>query len=516
MNSDPDVRQEAFIYARVSSKEQEREGYSIPAQLDLLRGYASEHGYHVVSEYVDVETAKKAGRTGFEEMLGRLEAMPGRTRGPRAAVLVEKTDRLYRNISDWATLDPDRLGLEIHFVKEGVVLAPEARSSEKFVHGIKVLMAKNYIDNLSEETSKGMRQKASQGYWPCQAPLGYMNVQRGDQRVIEPDPDRARHVQQLFQWYATGEHSLSEVTRMVNDAGLRSPKSGHKVQKSQVHRIVTNPLYCGRVQWKGEEYEGSHEPLISRELYDRAQTTRATRGQRRTRKQKHDWAFRGMLRCGHCDCAMTAEIKKGKYVYYHCTGNRGRCPEKYVREEEVARQFGEAVAAIEMDDEVLEWVVEALRENRVNVRAVREARMDELVRAYNKLQRRLDAMYEDKLDGEVSREFYERKRQEWGAEQRQIEAQKTRLGGNDEGQVDDGIRVLELAKAASSLYMRQDVHEKARLVRHVCSNSPWRDGTLHPEYRKPFDLLAPANIGWEATKAAMGAQADMRTEWFPR
>jgi len=64
--------------------------------------------------------------------------------------------------------------------------------------------------------------------------------------------------------------------------------------------------------------------------------------------------------------------------------------------------------------------------------------------------------------------------------------------------------------------MRQDVHEKARLVRYVCSNSPWRDGQLHPEYRKPFDLLASANLGWEATKAAMGAQADVRTEWLPR
>ena len=79
-------------------------------------------------------------------------------------VLVEKTDRLYRNLKDWVTID--ELGLEIHFVKENVVLSPDSRSSEKFMHGIKVLMAKNYIDNLSEEVRKGMLEKARQGIWP--------------------------------------------------------------------------------------------------------------------------------------------------------------------------------------------------------------------------------------------------------------------------------------------------------------------------------------------------------------
>jgi site-specific DNA recombinase len=78
---------------------------------------------------------------------------------PEASIiLVEKTDRLYRNLKDWVTLD--ELDLEIHFAKENVVLSADSRSSEKFLHGIKVLMAKNYIDNLSEETRKGMTERA--------------------------------------------------------------------------------------------------------------------------------------------------------------------------------------------------------------------------------------------------------------------------------------------------------------------------------------------------------------------
>ena len=140
----------AVLYARVSSKEQEKEGFSIPAQLKLLRDYAAMHGFTLAHEYVDVETAKQAGRAGFGEMVAYLRKHP-RVR----IILVEKTDRLYRNLKDWVMLDD--LDFEIHLVKEGAVLSRDSRSSEKFMHGIKVLMAKNYIDNLSEESARTAR-----------------------------------------------------------------------------------------------------------------------------------------------------------------------------------------------------------------------------------------------------------------------------------------------------------------------------------------------------------------------
>jgi site-specific DNA recombinase len=176
----------AVLYCRVSSKEQEKEGFSIPAQEKLLNKYASENGFRVLSQYVDVETAKRVGRTGFVEMVTFLRQNP-----QCRQVIVEKTDRLYRNFKDYVTLDEIN-GLEIHFVKEGTVVSPDSRSSEKFIHGIKVLMAKNYIDNLSEETRKGMTEKAEQGMWPSYAPIGYLNAEGpSGKRVIVPDPDLA-------------------------------------------------------------------------------------------------------------------------------------------------------------------------------------------------------------------------------------------------------------------------------------------------------------------------------------
>ena len=133
--------------------------------------------HKIAQEYVDVETAKATGRTAFGEMVEYLKAHPS-----IRALLVEKTDRLYRNLRDWVTVD--ELDVEMHFPKEGVVLSRESRSSEKFMHGIKVLMAKNYIDNLSEEARKGMQEKAEQGIWPTKTPLGYRNITGPDGKKI--------------------------------------------------------------------------------------------------------------------------------------------------------------------------------------------------------------------------------------------------------------------------------------------------------------------------------------------
>ena len=163
--------------------------------------------------------------------------------------MVEKTDRQYRNLKDWVTVDePD---VEIHFPKEGVVLSRNSRSSEKFMHGIKVLMAKNYIDNLSAEAREGMQGKAEQGIWPTVAPLGYRNVAGPNgKKIIDPDPEVAPLIRGLFECYATGTLSLREAAAKVRAAGLVHRKSGAPVPVSTVHAILRNRLYAGAFQWK--------------------------------------------------------------------------------------------------------------------------------------------------------------------------------------------------------------------------------------------------------------------------
>lgn len=84
------------MYARVSSKEQEKEGFSISAQIKLLQDYAPAEGICVVKEHVDVETAKQAGSSSFGEMVD-YHCQNAEAR----IILVDNTDRLYRNLKEW-------------------------------------------------------------------------------------------------------------------------------------------------------------------------------------------------------------------------------------------------------------------------------------------------------------------------------------------------------------------------------------------------------------------------------
>lgn len=164
---------QAVIYVRVSSKEQKEEGYSIPAQRKLLWEYARINGFKIAKEFEDDETAKSAGRAGFGEMVEFLKENK-----KIDTILVEKTDRLYRNFKDYVIID--ELGVTVFLVKENEKLGKDASSHQKFMHGIKVLMAKNYCDNLSEEVKKGYKQKAESGLYPCSTPpLGYKLEREG-------------------------------------------------------------------------------------------------------------------------------------------------------------------------------------------------------------------------------------------------------------------------------------------------------------------------------------------------
>jgi site-specific DNA recombinase len=489
-NGNNDIREgmPAFAYARVSSKEQEKEGYSIPAQQKLLQTYAQTQRIKIVQEFIDVETAKQSGRTSFEEMVRALKARPHiRT------VLVEKTDRLYRNLKDWVRLDD--LDIEIHLIKEGVVLSRDSRSSEKFVHGIKVLMAENYIDNLSEEARKGQQEKAEQGIWPTKAPLGYRNIAGPDgKKVIAVDPEIGPVVTHLFGWYASGTLSLKEAAERARAAGLVYRRTGGPVPVSCIHWLLRNRIYTGEFEWKGRLYKGKHQPLVTRELWERVQGILDGRNARKTRRGPRDFAFSGLITCGHCGCAMVGEMKKKRYVYYHCTGYKQKCGEPYVREEVLADRFTELLGRLSFSQEVLAWLGTALRQSHADVQKEHEAAIARLQGEYDRLQQRLHAMYVDKLDGQIDRTFFEKMSAEWRAEQDRCLREIGWHQSADQAYLGEGVRLLELAHNAGRLFAKQEPREKRRLLNFVLSNSHWKDGALHATLRQPFDLVAETAV----------------------
>jgi site-specific DNA recombinase len=185
---------------------------------------------------------------------------------------------------------------------------------------------------LAEETRKGMTEKARTGNYPSCAPMGYRNVDSGNgKRIIAPDPDAAPIITDIFSRFASGRHGIKTLVEELNADGVKL--SGRKLSSSTVHQILRKRLYSGDFDWNGMTYEGIHEPLVTRENWQAVQKLLDARVTNRTRKVKHDFAYTGLVHCGHCDCLLVGELKKQKYVYYHCTGNGGKCPEPYTREE---------------------------------------------------------------------------------------------------------------------------------------------------------------------------------------
>ncbi len=479
-------RRPAVLYARVSSKEQEREGFSIPAQQRMLNSYADDRGLTIVKEFVDVETAKRAGRTSFTKMLAWLKKNQTTCR----TILVEKTDRLYRNLKDWVILD--ELDLEIHLVKEGVVLSDDARSTDKFMHGIRVLMAKNYIDNLSEEATKGMKEKASQGIWPSSAPIGFVNVLRDDgKRVIEPDPKIAELIHQVFEWAATGDFSLQVLTKRAAEAGLLSRKARKPLAKSAIHHMLRNPIYMGEFEWAGEVYQGTHAPIVSRDLWDRVQEVFDDRyaGQRDTVRAQ-EFTYPGIVSCGHCGCGMSAQIQKERYIYYHCTGFKGKCGEPYVREEVFDREFARALRRLVLPPDWMEYLKIELRKGQSEVQRFHQESINRLEGECARLQRRLDQMYVDKLDGVIDADSYARNARQWQEEIRAHRRAMTRHDDAKQSYLEEGLLILTLGQEAPELFERATREEKRELLGHMVSNSTWAHGKLTVEFRKPYVYLA--------------------------
>src|SRR5262245_18749855 len=472
----------AAAYARVSSKDQEREGFSIPAQRKLLQLYARDRHLKIAREFDDVETAKQAGRSGFAEMIAFLKTTPS-----CRSILVEKTDRLYRNFRDYVTLED--LDVAIHFVKENTVVSPESRSADKLMHDIRLAMAKNYVDNLSEEVRKGLREKADQGHWPSVAPVGYVNNLQTHR--IEPDPLRAPLITKIFDLYATGEYSVKRLTIQAKELGLTHPRSGRPMMKAQMHRLLQNELYIGNFRWLGKLLKGSHEPLVTPERFAQVQAVLTRKPRARYPKQRH--AFMGLLTCARCGCSMTAEKKKGRYVYYRCTGFKGACGNTYIREEALSELLGTIVAPIQITSEVADGIASALQTSDAESERARTEALRVLDQRRAKVMAKIDRGYDDFVSGKISDGFWTRKSPEWETEVSEIDRARARLLQPRPPATATAQTILELAQRAVFLYETQDPVEQRRLLETVLSNCTFDRGTLYPTYSKPFDLLVRGN-----------------------
>ena len=477
----------AFAYARVSSKEQEREGYSIPVQLKRVHEYAERHGYQIVEEFVDVETAKEPGRREFSRMVDA-----ARHDSTLGAIICEKVDRLCRNLRDYLTID--ELPAKTLFWQQDF---PD-NAAGKLSFGMMVLLAKHYIDNLSDEVKKGMAEKVQEGGFPHQAPLGYRNVREGDRQIIVPDAAKAPMVRRTYELYATRAYSLKTLRKKLRDEGLATTKQDKLISLSQLEWLLKNPFYYGGFRWKGRIWAGSHSPLISRELWDAVQA--AFSAHEKPVYRKHEFAYKGLLICGSCGRHLTAEIKKKRYVYHHCAGDEA-CRKTYIREEQLDDQVRTLLASIAIPEEAKAWLLQGIAKSREEQRVYHQTVVQEIRTEIKEQEVLTDRLYDDRIHRLIAEDFFWQRWDQLEEKRQQLSRDLAKHQHAEGAYVELGSKLIELIAQAPQIFERADPEQRRELVGLLTSNRVLKGKTLEFELRKPFDALVSAanrENGWGA------------------
>jgi site-specific DNA recombinase len=282
--------------------------------------------------------------------------------------------------------------------------------------------------------------------------------------------------------YATGAHTLSSLRKVLKD------EFGKIMSLGNIHLILKNEFYIGSFQWSGSTYRGTHPLFVDPKTFERVQAVGA--GHNRPKHSKRDIAFRGLMNCAHDGCMLTGDVQKEKYVYYRCTGNRGKCDLPRFREEVLADRLGEPLKGLQVPSEIVAQIVDTLREDQKQAGRKLSAERTRLDSRLTLIQNRMDAAYADKLDGKIPVDFWERKMSEWRTEEQQV---KLAIDGLTGAEISDSAldaqKVFELANKAYSLYVSQDSTERAKLLRMTCSNFSVDAASATPTYRYPFNLI---------------------------
>ncbi|MCB9811264.1 recombinase family protein, partial [Candidatus Nomurabacteria bacterium] len=478
----------AIIYARVSSKEQEETGYSLEAQESLLKAYADQHNFELVKVYKVTESASgKQVRKMFIEMLqyATKEKVP--------VILCEKIDRLTRNLKDAATASDwiqDGEDREIHFVKESFVVSKNTRAHENFVWDMKVAMARFYANNLSEEVKKGQIEKVKQGWLATKPPLGYKTIGDKGHKIHVIDEEVAPYIRKMFEMYATGNFSTGELGKRMYELGFRS-RGGGRVVKSKIHKLLGDVFYYGKFVWKGKTYQGKHEPIITRDLYDKVQE-KMTRG-KSPYYQKHHRELQGKISCGNCGKTVTWE--KQKHQLYgackHCNVPLAK-ERKYARYEEVEASLLARIATVAPQSErILQVLHIALRESHSEEIALHDAQVAGINASLERIKQRVRTMYNDRLDGRISIQEYDARVAEFTEEQEVLTNNLGKLNSDNAEYYKTGISIHELALRAAEIYKskKASIDERRALLAYAFSSVTITRGVVTPEYTLAFNFM---------------------------
>ncbi|MCX5692179.1 MAG: recombinase family protein, partial [Candidatus Omnitrophica bacterium] len=368
-------------------------------QVTEVKEYAIKENLQIVQELIESKSAKVPGRPIFNEMISLLE------QGKADGILAWHPDRLARN-----SLDGGKI---IYLIDKGIIndlRFPTYRfdntAQGKFMLSIAFGQSKYYIDNLSENIKRGIRQKVRNGVYPGLAPVGYLNDPKS--RGIAIDTDKAPLVRKIFELYSTGDYTLERLKDTITSLGFRT-RNNKAIGVSKLLLILTNPFYYGILRYWGETFEATHEPIITKKLFEKCQSVLKKRG--KSRQSKRTFVFRGLMRCGECGRMITAEIHK-EFTYYRCTKRNTICSQKYIREEALTKQIRGIFQKVSLCDDWTTKILKELEKDRLRDVQSSHPHQQNLEHDISILDTKINKLIDLYLEGTISKDDYTKKKAE--------------------------------------------------------------------------------------------------------
>ena len=502
MNNIPS--QKFFLYARKSTDVEDKQVLSIEAQLQELRDYAKRENLNIAQEFIEKQSAKIPGRPVFNKMMKCIE------KGDADSILSWHPDRLARN-----SIDGGKIIYLLDTGKLASLKFPtfwcDSTSQGKFMLNMAFGQSKYYVDSLSENTKRGLRQKVRNGDYPTLAPVGYINDSRTKTVVV--DRKKAKVIKQAFEFYVKGGNRLEDVSNFLAKHNLFS-KTGKRIHKSRATSILSNPFYTGLFRYGGELHEGKYEPIISKKLFDQAQEMLTLRGKPDRKPLNDPQPFCGLISCASCGMMITGEykVKKQKngntheYVYYHCTKKNKsvKCEEPCIRQEILDSQLSSLIKKVSLPKD---WAVElnrfALQDHGKSAQSL-TACVKEKQEKISSISIRLERLLNGYLDQDIDKEDYRSQKSKLLSEKKSLEEEIYNLSHKQNGWLEPFQNWLKDAQDLEKIASDDDLFAKKVKAKEIFgSNLLLGEKTVRPaEGGTPNSFGKMGGNQWDALRAS--------------
>jgi DNA invertase Pin-like site-specific DNA recombinase len=477
-------------WARVSSREQ-KEGYSLDAQMRAIREKSNKEGWKIVKEFAVAESAsRKANRLQFDNMLNwvKKNAKKENLRG----IVCHKLDRACRNMRD---------AVRLQDLEESCSVRPLFVENQ-FGQGAAGLLSFNvmaavsqyYSDNLRSEVLKGLNEKAEQGWLPSNAPFGYDNDTKDKNEPIKPNPTEAAAVRRIFELYSTGHTSYDAVSDILKREGHIYSADHPKFERTTIRYILMNRFYIGDIEWHGRVLDGKHKPTIRRALFKLCEDIML--GPDRKKKHKHCMPLAGgLIRCKFCGQAITGEQLKRKlkdgtvkeYIYYRCGNDIKEHPEFRWKGDALEAAIVEQLRTLKLPSpEITEWFRLGLKKSLTDEAEFHREKQARLKKRRTEFENKLNRLLDAFISGTVEKSVYDAKALEIRDEVERIKQEEMSESRVNSSFIETVEAAFNLTQRAAETWLVSNWPVKRQLLEIFSLKCELDDASLTITWNKPF------------------------------